>query len=80
MAPDVANRVNALLCDASGLLDESVQVVKDSCPKEEFERYRLAVGKIMGAMYLDLMSPLIYTDHPDLDIGIGGVPPNREGS
>jgi hypothetical protein len=46
-------------------LNASIADVESSCPEEEFANYRRVVGKIMGAMLLDIMNP-IYAAHPAL--------------
>ena len=62
---DVAERVSALMLEVGAKLDASVADVEASCPKSEVSDYRRAVGKMMGAMLLDVMNPL-YAAHPSL--------------
>jgi hypothetical protein len=40
-------------------------MVMEQCSKEEYQAYRRAVGKVMGAMLTEIMDP-IYREHPDL--------------
>ena len=62
---EVAENVNALMLEMGAKLNASIADVKSSCPEEEFANYRRVVGKIMGAMLLDIMNP-IYAVHPEL--------------
>lgn len=62
---EIAVEVSTLMLEIGAKLDESVARVQASCPQPEFERYRRAVGRVMGAMLLDIMNPL-YTEHPAL--------------
>ena len=64
-SPEVAKRVNALMLEIGTKLNASIADVGSSCPEEEFMNYRRVVGKIMGAMLLDIMNP-IYAAHPAL--------------
>lgn len=67
MQRDVAVRVNTLLDECFERLNESAKIVKDSCSAEEFQRYSTVTGKIMAALYLDLLDPMIYREHPGLE-------------
>jgi len=62
---NTAKRVSDLMLEISGQLDESVAIVKETCPREEFESYRRTVGRILGQMLLDVLDPL-YAEHPIL--------------
>ena len=64
-SPEVAEKVNALMLEIGAKLNASIADVESSCPEEEFANYRRVVGKIMGAMLLDIMNP-IYAVHPEL--------------
>ncbi len=64
-SPEVAKRVNALMLEIGAKLNASIADVGSSCPEEEFANYRHVVGKIMGAMLLEIMNP-IYAAHPGL--------------
>jgi hypothetical protein len=66
MQREIAESVLALMLEYSGKLDESVQLVKDTCTEDEFIDYRRAVGTIMGEMCIDIIWP-IYREYPDLD-------------
>jgi len=62
---EIAKQVNTLMLELSARLDASVKLVMETSDSEEFHRYRQAIGKIMGAVYLDVLSPL-YAEHPSL--------------
>jgi hypothetical protein len=66
MRRDAAERVLALMWDYSGRLDRLAQLVKDSCPTEEFHKYRRPIGRIMGTMHYDIMRPIFF-EYPDLE-------------
>jgi hypothetical protein len=61
----IADKINHLMLDISARLDESVRLAMDNSDGEEFQRYRRAVGKILGEIYLEVLSPL-YAQHPSL--------------
>ncbi len=65
MKRDIAETINNLMLEYGAKLDESVRFVMENCSKDEFDRYRSAVGQMMGTMLLDVMNP-IYREHPDL--------------
>ena len=52
--------------DCSTLLNKSIKVVMDTCPDDEFQAYRRVVGRVMGAIYLDIMQP-IHQKYPELE-------------
>jgi phenylpyruvate tautomerase PptA (4-oxalocrotonate tautomerase family) len=62
---DIAKEISELMLSYGAKLDASVAVVIDKCSKEEAIVYKKAVGKIMGAMLLEIMNPL-YKQHPEL--------------
>jgi len=66
MERHVATEIIALALECSGRLNQSAKMVQDTCPTQEFERYRNAVGNIMGHLYLDIMVP-IFREYPDLE-------------
>jgi hypothetical protein len=66
MQREIASGIIELMTEYSAKLNQSAQLVKDSCPTEEFQEYRTAVGQIMGTMYVDIMRP-IFKEHPDLE-------------
>jgi len=65
MTKTTAQAVSELLRAAAAKLDESVRVVQGRAPSE-LDAYRRSVGRIMGAIYLDLLTPL-YAQHPEIE-------------
>jgi hypothetical protein len=61
----VAQRISDLRIEFQGRLNNSIFVVEEKCSFEEFKAYRLAVGKIMGEMLLEVLNPL-YAEHPSI--------------
>ena len=62
---EVARRISDEMLDYSRRIDESVAFVRDGCSVEEFKAYRLAAGKVLGEIYLEVLIPL-YRKHPEL--------------
>lgn len=61
-----AKKVEKTMRKCSAALNESIQLVMDTCPDAEFKAYRRTIGRIMGAMHLDVMRP-IHRRFPDLE-------------
>jgi hypothetical protein len=61
----VAAQIEALMRDVSRQLNESIRLVRDLRPDNEFQAYRRAAGFIMGRIFTDIMRP-IYKTHPQL--------------
>ena len=61
----IAKEVSDLMLSIGDKLDGSVALVKEECDQEDFKKYRLAVGKVLGEMLLEIMNP-IYDEHPDI--------------
>jgi hypothetical protein len=62
---DTAKRVSELMLDIFRRVDESVAMVKESCGGEEAAAYSKAVGKVAGAVVMDVLEPL-YEQNPSL--------------
>ena len=65
MEKPVAQEISLLMLEISKQLDASVRTVMDTCEQREFEQYRLAVGKLMGGIFVDILTP-IFKQYPDL--------------
>jgi hypothetical protein len=61
-----ARKVEKTMRKCSASLNESIRLVMDTCPEAEFKAYRKTLGRIMGAIYLDVMQP-IHQRFPDLE-------------
>ena len=51
--------------DVSRQLNQSIRLVRDSRPDNEFQAYRRAAGFVMGRIFTDIIKP-IYRTHPQL--------------
>ena len=65
MTPSEAKELSHLLARVAALLDQSVAFVRDHDSEADFIEYRAVVGKLMGDMFLDAMTPL-YKRFPEL--------------
>jgi hypothetical protein len=65
MEHSVAKQINDMMIEFSGRLNQSIKLVMDNCDDDEFKRYRRTVGKIMGEMFVEIMTP-IYKEYPEL--------------
>ncbi|RYD44434.1 MAG: hypothetical protein EOP85_09475 [Verrucomicrobiaceae bacterium] len=65
MTSSEARELSHLLARIGAHLDQSVAFVHDHDTPENFIEYRRAVGKLMGDMFLDVMTPL-YHRFPEL--------------
>jgi len=66
MKYDLAKELNAKMLQHTHELNRFLLVIQDECAAEEFQHYRMAVGKILGYMFLDIMEP-IYKEFPSLE-------------
>jgi len=62
---EIAKEISELMLTFGDKLDHSASIVRESCPKEEFENYRNAIAKILAEMLLEVMNPL-YKEHPGI--------------
>lgn len=63
---ETARKINDLLLEVSGMLDESVGLmVHSDCLASEKTKYMEIVGQVMGVIGLDMLNPL-YRKHPSL--------------
>jgi hypothetical protein len=53
-----AEKLSILLMQIVGLLDQSAAYVRDKDNKENWDKYRRAVGKAMSEVFLELEEPL----------------------
>lgn len=65
MEKPLARSINELMLDMTARLNESVANVQERGSPEEFERYRGAVGRILGEVLLEVLNP-IWEEHPEL--------------
>jgi hypothetical protein len=62
---DTAKQISDLMQNIFHRVDESTQLVKNTCSAEEFAAYNKAVGRVLGAVVMDVMEPL-YDQNPKL--------------
>jgi hypothetical protein len=65
MDKQTAAQIRELLLECAGKVDESIGLMQKSSSQDEFQEYRRAAGRIMGAIYFEVLEP-IYREHPDL--------------
>jgi len=65
MKQEIAAEVLKRLASARGELNEGLRTVQQHCEEDEFKRFRREIGKLMGALFLDVVGP-IYKEHPTL--------------
>lgn len=68
MNREAAVQLNNKLLAASATINEAIQIAHDECP-EEFKAIRMELANVMASLYLDVLTPHIYRDYPDLDVG-----------
>jgi hypothetical protein len=65
MTPSEAKELSHLLARVGELLNQSAAFVRDHDTEENFIEYRSVIGKLMGDLFLDAMTPL-HKRFPDL--------------
>ena len=60
-----AEKVEKIMRDVGAQINASIQVVMEGDSASEFQNYRLAAGKVMAEIFLEVLTP-IYSVHPDL--------------
>lgn len=65
MKTEIARQISQEVNDVMGRLDNSVRLVMDNCTEDEFKQYRTAIGRVMGALVLDVLNPL-YEGNPEV--------------
>ena len=61
----VAEALSLLMMRINSNLNDSVALVRDKCSAEDLHWYRREVGKVMGALCLDIEARL-WAEHPGL--------------
>ncbi len=61
----VAMKISELMLDIGERLDASILMVMENGSPQEFNEYRAIVGRLMGAILLEILNPL-YSQHPSL--------------
>ena len=63
---ETAREIEQIMRQCSSALNDSVRLVMDTSPEEEFKTYRKVVASIMGDIYLEVLQP-IHRRYPDLE-------------
>lgn len=61
----IARHISEVALGISSKLDESILFVKENCSEEEFQKYRVAAGRVLGQILLEILNPL-YETNPTL--------------
>ena len=62
--PKIAAELMRAVLEMSTIADQSVLLVKENCPEEEFVAYRARIGAVMGELY-EIVWPLSVA-HPSI--------------
>lgn len=65
MNKQTAKHVVTVMTEVSAKLNDSVRFVRDESDSDSFNSYRDSVGKVMGAMFFDIINPIL-EEYPDL--------------
>jgi len=65
MKYELAKEMNIKMLQYTRELNGFLLIIRDECEADEFRRYQMAIGKILGYMFLDIMDP-IYKEFPAL--------------
>lgn len=65
MDAQVAEKLSLLMLRLCGQLDDSLALVRDTCPNATYEEYRRTIGNIIASIHLEI-SERIYQEHPSL--------------
>jgi hypothetical protein len=65
MRRDAAQTIMNLMVEVSGKLNDSIFEVMDSASDQEIERYRHAIGRCMGEIFTEIISPIM-AEYPEL--------------
>jgi hypothetical protein len=68
MTQETAERIVQALLSASAALNEALRLMEGETSAEVFSRQRSRTGDVMGAIYLDLIKPVV-ASYPQLDPG-----------
>jgi hypothetical protein len=62
---EIAKEISELMLDVFHRLDESMKKVRSVCSAEEADVYQKSVGKVVGPIVMNVLSPL-YEQNPSL--------------
>lgn len=61
----VANEISRRILQANFILDEAISLVQEKCPKEEAEKFKVAMAQVLAELLFEVANPL-YQKHPDI--------------
>jgi hypothetical protein len=61
----LAQEVSACMLECTAKLNDLIAHAQVVCPDSEYPQFRLAIGRVMGEILLEVMNPL-YVEHPEL--------------
>ena len=62
---ETARMLAAVVFEVSGKLDKAVADIQAAEPTDVFQRERTAIGRVMGAMHVEILEP-VFGEHPDI--------------
>lgn len=62
----IASEVQTLLARSSESLLKSIDKLRGQLTDDDFHRYCVSVGTVLTDIRLELLTPYIYAEHPDL--------------
>jgi hypothetical protein len=65
MDRDISKQIAAIVEDYEQKLRETLETLRNECPKAEFKRYARGIAEILKYLDDDILAP-IYKEHPDL--------------
>jgi hypothetical protein len=65
MDREISKQVASMVEDYEQKLHETLETLRNECPKAEFKRYARGIAEILHHLDDDILSP-IYKEHPDL--------------
>jgi hypothetical protein len=71
MKTEIAQQISSQMTDVLAQLNTSIHLVMENCSDSEFQAFRLGVGRVMGALVLDVLNPL-YEANPEVKPPIKG--------
>ena len=62
---EVAAELSNRILKVSGAINDAIILVQESCPADEFNEFRRAMGRLLDQVYVLGLEPL-YEAHPDI--------------
>jgi hypothetical protein len=65
MSRDAASIIMEVVTKNAAEQDSALAQIQSLCTEDEFSEYRRMIGRSMGAMFFEIMSPIV-AKHPEL--------------